>query len=106
MRAERPDNELSKVLAEYGLLPMFGFPTRERELFKKVPYNSSDDKASLSSRPLDLAVSMFSPGSEIPNDHQIHRIIGFAAFELSNRTSTPIDPLGVRTEIAKCKHCE
>jgi DEAD/DEAH box helicase domain-containing protein len=106
VRAERPDDELSKVLAEYGLLPMFGFPTRERELFKKVPFNSNDDKASLSSRPLDLAVSMFSPGSEIPNDHQIHRIIGFAAFELSNRTSTPIDPLGVRTEIAKCKHCE
>jgi DEAD/DEAH box helicase domain-containing protein len=106
LRAERPDAELSEVLAEYGLLPMFGFPTRVRDLFKKVPRNSEDDKAALSSRPLDAAVSMFAPGSEIPNDHQIHRIIGFAAFELSNTHSKSIDPLGLKTEIAKCKTCE
>jgi DEAD/DEAH box helicase domain-containing protein len=105
-RAERPDSELSEVLAEYGLLPMFGFPTRVRELYKKVPKGSQDEKASLSSRPLDAAVSMFSPGSEIPSDHQIHRIIGFAAFELSNSYSKPIDPLGMKVEIGKCKSCD
>lgn len=105
-RAERPDAELSEVLAEYGLLPMFGFPTRVRELYKKVPRSSQDEKASLSSRPLDAAVSMFAPGSEIPSDHQIHKIIGFAAFVVSNTHSKSIDPLGIRTEIAKCKSCE
>ena len=105
-RAERPDAELSEVLAEYGLLPMFGFPTRVRELYKKVPRSSQDEKASLSSRPLDAAVSMFAPGSEIPSDHQIHKIIGFAAFAVSNTHSKSIDPLGIRTEIAKCKSCE
>ena len=105
-RAERGDSELSEVLAEYGLLPMFGFPTRVRELYKNVPRNSQDDKASLSSRPLDAAISMFAPGSEIPNDHQIHKIVGFAAFELSNVHCKPINPLGVKTEIAKCKSCE
>jgi DEAD/DEAH box helicase domain-containing protein len=105
-RAERPDAELSAVLAEYGLLPMFGFPTRVRELFKKVPRNSRDDTAALSSRSLDAAVSLFSPGSEIPSDHQIHKIIGFAAFELSNTHSKSIDPLGIKTVVAKCKNCE
>jgi hypothetical protein len=105
-RAERPDAELSAVLAEYGLLPMFGFPTRVRELFKKAPRNSRDDTASLSSRSLDAAVSLFSPGSEIPSDHQIHKIIGFAAFELSNTYSRSIDPLGIKTVVAKCKNCE
>jgi DEAD/DEAH box helicase domain-containing protein len=77
-----------------------------RELYKKTPRNSQDERAELSSRPLDAAVSMFAPGSEIPNDHQIHRIIGFAAFELSNTHSKAIDPLGLKTEIAKCKTCE
>lgn len=105
-RAERPDSELSEVLAEYGLLPMFGFPTRVRELYKRAPRGSQDENASLSSRPLDAAISMFAPGSEIPSDHQIHKIIGFAAFELSNTYSKPIDPLGIKTQIAKCKSCE
>jgi DEAD/DEAH box helicase domain-containing protein len=105
-RAERPDAELSAVLAEYGLLPMFGFPTRVRELFKNAPRDSRDDYASLSSRSLDAAVSLFSPGSEIPSDHQIHKIIGFAAFELSNTHSKSIDPLGIKTVVAKCKNCE
>ncbi len=105
-RAERPDSELSEVLAEYGLLPMFGFPTRVRELYKRAPKGSQDENASLSSRPLDAAISMFAPGSEIPSDHQIHKIIGFAAFELSNTYSKPIDPLGIKTQIAKCKSCE
>ena len=105
-RAERPDAELSEILAEYGLLPMFGFPTRVRELYKKSPKSSQDEKASLSSRPLDAAISMFAPGSEVPSDHQIHKIIGFAAFELYNTHSKPIDPLGIKTEIAKCKSCE
>ena len=105
-KSERPDAELSEVLAEYGLLPMFGFPTRVRDLYKKIPRNSQDEGAILSSRPLDAAVSMFAPGSEIANDHQIHKIIGFAAFELSNNYSKSIDPLGIKTEIAKCKSCE
>ena len=105
-RAERPDSELSEVLAEYGLLPMFGFPTRVRELYKRAPKGSQDENASLSSRPLDAAISMFAPGSEIPSDHQIHKIIGFAAFELSNTYSKAIEPLGLKTQIAKCKSCE
>ena len=105
-RSERPDSELSEVLAEYGLLPMFGFPTRVRELYKQKPTGSSDNNASLSSRPLDAAISMFAPGSEVPSDHQIHKVIGFAAFELSNSYAKSIDPLGIKTEIAKCTRCE
>ncbi|MBM3682463.1 MAG: hypothetical protein FJW84_03320 [Actinobacteria bacterium] len=104
--ADRSDAELSEVLAEYGLLPMFGFPTRVRELYKKKPANALDDSASLSSRPLDAAVSMFAPGSEVPSDHQIHRVIGFAAFELANNYAKPIDPLGPKTSIAKCDRCD
>jgi DEAD/DEAH box helicase domain-containing protein len=105
-KTERPSAELSQVLAEYGLLPMFGFPTRIRELYKKVPSSSLDANASLSSRPLNEAVSMFAPGSEIPSDHQIHKIIGFAAYELSMKDSKPINPLGLKTAIAKCTRCE
>ncbi len=105
-RAERPDSELSEVLAEYGMLPMFGFPTRVRDLYKRVPRNSQDENSVLSSRPLDAAISMFAPGSEVPSDHQIHRVIGFAAFALSNSFSNPVDPLGLKHEIAKCKSCE
>ena len=104
--ADRPDDELSEVLAEYGLLPMFGFPTRVRDLYKTTPKSSSDDDAILSSRPLDAAVSMFSPGSEVPRDHQVHTVVGFAAYDLGSAFSKPIDPLGHKINIAKCLQCD
>ena len=73
-------SELSARLASAGLLPMFGFPTRVRNLYSSLPNNSNrlrNDDLVISSRPLDQAISSFSPGSQIPKDGRLYTVTGF-----------------------------
>src|SRR3546814_18480315 len=53
---------LSERLANKGILPMFGFPTRARLLYHKQPQNWPPRQTV--DRDLALAVSMFAPGAE------------------------------------------
>jgi len=99
-------NELSEVLANAGVLPMFGFPTRVRNLYKGLPR----DKRQLadlvvSDRSLDMAVASFVPGAEVVRDGEIHTAVGFAAYEVKGQRVLPIDPLGQPIDISKCRSC-
>jgi DEAD/DEAH box helicase domain-containing protein len=107
LNADRPDMELSEALAQFGVLPMFGFPTRVRSLYGQKPKNSLDsERSSVADRSLDAAVGMFAPGAEITRDHQIHTVAGFAAYRLSATNSVSIDPLGQPIKVKRCDSCE
>lgn len=98
-------SELSERLANAGVLPMFGFPTRVRALYRRPPRSlDDDDEAKVSDRPLDFAVSSFSPGSEVLKDKQTHLAVGFAAWEFPGRPR-PVDPLGEPLRIQRCPSC-
>ena len=59
-RAYTRHDNLSELLANAGILPMFGFPTRQRSLFFKTPRdNDGISDATLADRPLSHAVSAF-----------------------------------------------
>jgi len=61
-----PQDALSERLANAGLLPMFGFPTRVRYLFHQRPtagYDWPPEQGTVD-RDLDLAISQFAPGAE------------------------------------------
>lgn len=78
---------LSERLANAGLLPMFGFPTRVRLLFTKLP--SSGKKwppPGVVDRDLDLAISVFAPGSQIVKDKEVHTACGVADFKPARNT--------------------
>jgi hypothetical protein len=62
---------LSERLANAGLLPMFGFPTRVRLL-----YTRWDAERGTVDRDLDVALSQFAPGSQIVKDKALHTAIG------------------------------
>ena len=104
-KSERPDYELSLHLAEQGLLPMFGFPTRVRELFKTKPKNVYDEDAKLASRPIDAAITMFTPGVEIIKDHAVFQVAGFAAYSFQGSQVQAVDPLGTANKLRKCETC-
>ncbi len=107
LNADRPDMELSEALAQFGVLPMFGFPTRVRTLYRQKPKNLLDsERSSVADRSLDAAVGMFAPGAEITRDHQIHTVAGFAAYQLSATNSVSIDPLGQPIMVKRCNSCE
>jgi DEAD/DEAH box helicase domain-containing protein len=71
---------LAHTLAEAGLLPMYGMPTRVRNLYcnhrrqnKEIPIRSWETI----DRDLDMAIYEFAPGSMLVKDKLQHRCIGF-----------------------------
>ncbi|MFT4508962.1 DEAD/DEAH box helicase [Caballeronia sp. 15711] len=72
---------LARFFAEQGLLPMYGMPTRVRDLYLGLRTDddgpSSDYEWSSMDRDLDLAVFEFAPGSVLVKDKLKHRVIGF-----------------------------
>lgn len=94
--------ELSERLASAGLLPMFGFPTKVRSLFREGG-KSTGDNLVVSDRPLDHAIWSFSPGAELPKDKQIHTVCGFAhVHEQFGEKKYDKDPLGQAITFQRC----
>ena len=85
--------ELSELLANAGILPMFGFPTRSRTSTSQASDLASDlDNHSLSDRPLDQAISAFAPGAEITREGDPH-LCRLRRIRLAARRPWPSTPL-------------
>lgn len=69
---------LSEQLANAGLLPMFGFPSRVRLLYTRWPFrgNPWPPEQGKVDRDLDIAISQFAPGSETVKDKAVHTACG------------------------------
>ena len=94
--------ELSERLATAAVLPMFGFPTQSRSLFRFVE-NVPVDQQVVSDRPLDHAIWAFSPGAEVPKDKQIHTACGFEyKMDMGGRIVHDDDPLGPPLAFSRC----
>jgi DEAD/DEAH box helicase domain-containing protein len=98
--------ELSELLANAGVLPMFGFPTRVRQLYSRWIKEREDlDRFAVSDRPLDQAVANFSPGSEVTREGEIHTCVGFAAYDVKVGKAFSVDPIGEAIDLVRCKEC-
>lgn len=98
--------ELSELLANAGVLPMFGFPTRVRQLWRRWAQSRSDlETYSVSDRSLDQAISNFSPGSEVVREGEIHTAAGFSAYDVRGDKAEAIDPLGDAIQLIRCEAC-
>ena len=96
--------ELSELLANGGVLPMFGFPTRVRSLYR-VAQGIPSREAEIADRPLGQAVSAFAPGAQIVKDGWVYTANGFAC--LSKQFGKPRweDPLKSRVRVRRCAEC-
>jgi len=100
------DNELSARLATAGALPMFGFPSRVRQLFGGPVHRRSElETEVVEDRSLDMAVTAFAPGAEVVRDGVTYVAIGFAAYDISGQRAIPRDPLGAPVLILRCLDC-
>ncbi|HDZ49128.1 hypothetical protein LCGC14_0278860 [marine sediment metagenome] len=119
LRAYAPDSEmgLARFLAEWGLLPMYGMPTRVRNLYlglRSVTRGQKEDyEWSTMDRDLDLAVFEYAPGAVLVKDKQKHRVVGFTG-SLSTPQSFKKDALSIKalsrwyeseTHVALCFAC-
>lgn len=100
------DTELSAALARYGLLPMFGFPTRVRNLWD-APIKSAEwlETHAVADRSLDMAVASFSPGAEVVKDGLVHTVAGFASYRPAGRWVESLEPLGSPRTLGRCERC-
>lgn len=104
---EHPD--LSQRLAEYGLLPMFGFPTQARYLYTRYPRASQPwPPPGAIDRDLRIAVSEFAPGNEIVVDKFVYRSVGLVGFtpRPHQRPRPQHDPLGRTMIVGLCDTCK
>ena len=91
------DGGLAQFLAEYGLLPMYGMPTRVRPLYLG-PVSKRPDQVSWDSvdRDLDVAIYEFAPHQRLIRDKRAHTPVGFTGALRDPRSNRnfypPIDP--------------
>lgn len=96
---------LSERLANRGILPMFGFPTRARLLYHKQPRIWPPRQ--VVDRDLELAVSMFAPGAETVKERTIHTAIGVAHYRPRGPQAVEeANPLGPSVRIGLCGNCQ
>lgn len=94
-------DDLSQRLAEHGVLPMFGFPTRERKLHTTAAWRR--DATEPLSRDMDIAISEFAPGSELVKDKAQHLVVGLADYDRQGRPVA--NPEGPLAPAAVCSAC-
>ncbi|MCH9733107.1 MAG: DEAD/DEAH box helicase [Actinomycetia bacterium] len=103
---ESADTELSAALARYGVVPMFGFPTRVRNLWQReITSRAGMQRYAVSDRALELAVRSFAPAAEVVKDGLVHTVAGFAAYIPKGNTVKTIDPLGQPRTVGRCVKC-
>jgi hypothetical protein len=103
-----PQDALSERLANAGVLPMFGFPTRTRYLFHDRPTSAypwpPDDTVD---RELDIAISQFAPAAETVKDGLIHTSIGVVDYRpQGNQPVEAANPLGPPIGVGVCAACQ
>ena len=74
---------LSERLANAGLLPMFGFPTRTRNLFLSKPKKLPAEE--VVNRDMEMAFNSFAPGHEIVKDKKVYKAVGIVDYEYNKQ---------------------
>jgi hypothetical protein len=98
---------IAQRLAEGAVLPMFGMPSRTRQLYHGFDFDRDREPKTVD-RDLDLAISEFAPGSQKTKDKRVYTAIGFTA-PLVRRGGRimPVsrDPLPWRRWMLRCLRC-
>ena len=92
---------LSERLANAGMLPMFGFPTRTRNLYLSAPNKLPWDE--VVSRDIDMALNSFAPGHEIVKDKKVYKAVGIVEYEY-NRSHMVVPKFNVLNKYRKPLH--
>lgn len=106
---------LANTFAELGLFPMFGMPTRVRNLYLDLHVKDFRAEARTIDRDLDLAIYEFAPGAKVVKDKYEHLCVGFTPdfgfpefvkrdTEAHVRAFQPA-PFGERFRLLQCGRC-
>jgi Lhr-like helicase len=101
--------DLAHRLAEAGVLPMFGMPTRVRNLFFQLKeHPGANGQAKSLDRDFDQAVQDFAPGGELTWDKYTLKPVGLSGpirHVHGNRWVAEGDPIGAAFLMLHCPQC-
>lgn len=102
---------LAEGLAESGLFPMYGMPTRVRNLVTKLAMDKRGKvEAVTMGRDIDIAIQEFAPGRQLVKDKRTYLTAGFAGGRVAAAPSGEVKALdtrlGERRELAECSVCQ
>ena len=82
--AQITSDDIAETLAEAGLLPMYGMPTRLRELYTGFTWDNNNLTSEVSSvsRDIEMAITSFAPKAQVTKDKRVVTAIGFAPSSL------------------------
>ncbi len=102
---------LAHTLAEAGFLPMYGMPTRVRDLYLGPKREQTGNTWETVDRDLDIAIFEFAPGSRLIKDKKVHESIGLTGplIPIRGAKNKDVEPLGsgLGTEylLVQCENC-
>ena len=100
------DISLSKLLANAGILPMFGFPSRVRLLHHAAPSGHPWPPEDTVDRELNIAISQFAPGSETVKEGIVHTAVGVVEYQRQGTKAVQLpNPLGPPIPVGLCHNC-
>ena len=106
-------DQISERLANAGLLPMFGFPTRVRLLYTKLPPSGHEwpPETGTVDRNLDIALSQFAPNSQTVKDKEVHNACGVVQFipqgnQVGTQAGLYPDLTQGNESIGLCRNCQ
>jgi Lhr-like helicase len=107
-RGSLPHLALSERLASFGVLPMFGFPTRVRNLYHRRPTRQDwPPQEGVIDRNLDVAISQFAPGAQTVKDDRLYTAVGVLEYVPSGGEITTLpDPLADQLRVGVCRQCQ
>ena len=104
--SSRDHQALSERLASWGVLPMFGFPTRSRYLFHRRP-RCWPPEDGIIDRQLEIAISQFAPRAQTIKDDKVHTAVGVVEFAPdAGSISLAPNPLGQPIKVGICRRCQ
>lgn len=100
-------DQLGELLANKGVLPMFGFPTRSRLLYQRRPTTRDwPPTKNVIDRDLDIAITQFAPGAQTVKDKAVFTSVGVVGYERRGQWVNAIaDPLGSPANAGLCRRC-
>lgn len=102
-----PHMALSERLASMGILPMFGFPTRVRNLYHEWPSTHGPRDRGVIDRQLDIAIGQFAPGAQTVKDDELHTSVGIVDYRpFAGRVIAAPDPLAHAIQVGVCRRCQ
>jgi DEAD/DEAH box helicase domain-containing protein len=101
-------NALGQSLAEAGLLPMYGMPTRTRNLYTGPRFGRNGDWSTVD-RDLEVAIHEFAPGQTLVKDKRSHLAVGYTGVLGDILPNQDIKPMGQAFAepfwVVECQYC-